>query len=42
MTVDPAHRYSNEAERADQDIYDNVKLKKPFGYHGRCKNISAL
>ena len=27
MTVDPSHRYSNEAKR---DIYDDFKLKKPF------------
>ena len=25
------HRYSNEAERDNQDIYDDFKLKKPFG-----------
>ena len=24
--------YSNKAERANQDIYDNFKLKKPFGF----------
>ena len=28
MAVDPSHRYSNESERADEDIYDNFKLKK--------------
>ena len=33
--------YSNEAERANYDIYDNFKLKKYFGRHGLFKNISA-
>ena len=28
MAVDPQHRYSNETERTDQDIYDDFKLKK--------------
>ena len=27
MVVDPQHEYWNEAERADQDIYDKKKLK---------------
>ena len=31
MAVDPWHRYSNESERANWDIYDDDKLKKPFG-----------
>ena len=26
MTVVPKHTYSNEAERANQDIYDDFKL----------------
>ena len=34
--------YSNESERANEDIYDDLKLKKPFGFHGLYKNISAL
>ena len=34
MAVDPQHRYSNEAEIANWDIYDGFKLKKPFGLHG--------
>ena len=34
MAVDPWRRYSNEAERASEDIYDYFKLKKPFGRHG--------
>ena len=42
MAVDPYHRYSNEAERANEDIYDDFKLKKPFGLHGLCKDNSAL
>ena len=28
LAVDPWHRYSNEAERYNQDIYDYFKLKK--------------
>ena len=28
MVVDPKHRYSNESERANLDIYDDLKLKK--------------
>ena len=32
MAVDPYHRYSNESERANEDIYDDFKLKKHFGY----------
>ena len=34
--------YSNEAERADQVIYDDFKLNKPFGLHGLYRNISLL
>ena len=34
MALDPQHRYSNESERANKDIYDDFKLKKPFGLHG--------
>ena len=35
--------YSNETERANQDIYDDVKLKKNnFVLHGLYKHISAL
>ena len=30
MAVDPWHRYSNEAEKANQAIYD-FKLGKTFG-----------
>ena len=41
--VDPYHRYANKAERANQDIYDEIKLKNNnFGLHGLFKNISAL
>ena len=29
MAVDPYHRYSNESERADEDIYAYFKLKNP-------------
>ena len=31
--------YSNEAERANYDIYDGFKFKKPFGLHGLYKII---
>ena len=33
MAVDPYHRYSNETERNDKDIYDDFKSKKPFCLH---------
>ena len=39
MVVDPLHRYSNEAKRANLDIYDDFKLKNTFRLY---KNISAL
>ena len=42
MVIDPYHRYSNEAERANQAIYDNFKLKKHVCLHGLYKSISAL
>ena len=29
MAVDPQHRYLNEAERAEYDVNDDFKLKKP-------------
>ena len=41
MAVNPYHRYSNEAGRADQDIYDDFKLRKTFGLYDY-ENISAL
>ena len=28
MAVDPYHRYSIESERANEDIYDDLKLEK--------------
>ena len=28
MAADPYYKYSNESERADEDIYDDFKLKK--------------
>ena len=34
--------YSNESERSKKDIYDDFKLKKPFGFHGVYANNSAL
>ena len=36
------YRYSNESERADEGIYDDVKLKQPFRLHGLYKNMSEL
>ena len=30
IAVDVWHRYSREAERANQGIFDNFKLKKPW------------
>ena len=37
MAVDPWDRYSNEAERANKDIYGDPNLIKPFGLHGLYK-----
>ena len=34
MVVDPRQSYSNEAERANWDIYDVFKLKKASRLHG--------
>ena len=42
MAVDPCHRYLNESERANQDIYDGLKLKKPFGLQGLHKKIQRF
>ena len=42
MAVDTQHKYSNEPERANQDIYDDFKLKKPFILHRLSKNMSAF
>ena len=43
MTVDPWHKYSNEAERATcyYDINDELNMLK-LGLYGLYKNISAL
>ena len=30
----PISMYSNESERANLHIYNDFKLKKPFGLHG--------
>ena len=41
LTVDPyIIMYSNEAESANQVIYDDYKVKRNF--HGSYKNIAAL
>ena len=37
-----AYRYSNKTETANQDIYDDFKLKKNFILHGLKKYISVL
>ena len=37
MSVDTNQRFSNEAERANLDIYDDFKLKERFGLHGLYK-----
>ena len=42
MAVNPLHRYSNESERTNWDIYNDFELKKPFGLHGLYKHNSAL
>ena len=42
MAVEPGHRYWNEADRANYDIYDAFNLKKPFGLHDLYKINSAL
>ena len=42
MAVDPQHRYSNESERAIEDIYDNLKLKNPFELHCLYKLINCF
>ena len=43
MAVEPYHRYSNEPERTNQDIYDDFELEKnPFSLHGLSKNKWAL
>ena len=34
MAVNTQHRYSNEAERANYDIYDDFKMKMSFGLFG--------
>ena len=33
LAVDPQYRHSKEAGGANQDIYDDFELKKPFGLH---------
>ena len=43
MVVDPMTcMSSNEAERANLDIYDDFKLKKKIDIHGLLINISDL
>ena len=43
MVIDPYHRYSNESEKANEDIYDAFKFKKtPFGCDVFYKLIQTL
>ena len=42
MVVDPYHRYSYEATGTNLHIYDDFKLKKPFGLQCLYKDFSAL
>ena len=32
MPVNPQHKYSNEAEKANKDIYDDIKLKRSLRF----------
>ena len=34
--------YPKEAEKANWDIYDDLKLKKPFGLHGLYKQSVTM
>ena len=43
MAVYPTHRYSNEAERVNEDLYDDFKSEKlrlfnPFSPHDALKH----
>ena len=40
--IDPKNRYSNQADRANYDIYDDFKLKRSFGHGFRKKYFSVL
>ena len=42
MTVDPQHRDSNEAKKANRNGYDRLRFEKPFDFHGLYKHIPAL
>ena len=42
MAIDTQHRYSNESERANEDICDDFKMEKPFGLHGFYKRIQRF
>ena len=42
MAADPYHRYSNKSEKPNLNIFDDFKLKNPFGPHGLNRNISAV
>ena len=37
MAVDPKQRYSNKRKELINSIYDDFKLKKPFGLYGLYK-----
>ena len=34
MDIDPRHWHSNESGKASEDVYDDFKMKKPFGLYG--------
>ena len=42
MVVDPQHRYLNDAQSANKDIYDDFKLNEPFDRHGLYETILVL
>ena len=42
MAIDPYHRYSNESEIPDKDIYDNFKLTKTFDSMVYIKQFSVV
>ena len=42
MAVNPLYRYSNEAERANRDIYEDFKLGKTLRFPWFIQNNSAF
>ena len=41
MVADPLRRYPNESKIANEDVYDDFNLEKPFGLQGFYKKISV-